>query len=144
MAALLHHALNFSHTGHIVPKRKNRQRYHSARVFSRPLVNMPIIVGTHHAHGVFLVFGVNEKATVKANKRTKTHTAQNAVSIHIVNALIYIVSSFADLTQRGWLTSVFRLGPANYGVKANINDFTPFKHPKIDTGFVANKLRSFR
>ena len=114
-----------------IPDRRDHERNEALRVRAAPLLDVPIVVCLHHREREVLVVTAREELAAELWERREAHRAEYAVRVHVLDALVDIPGSLADVVERRGFDSEFLLRAAGDRVQRDVGDFFTVEDPPI-------------
>ncbi len=133
-------APNLGRTRLGVPDHRQRHRNEARRIGPTPLLDMPVVVGLHQRQGELMILG-GEQPAGETGERRKTHRAQDAAGVHVLDPLIDLVAARPDLIQTLGLQAVLLLGPAGHRIQGHVGDHDVAELPGITAVRVVHQPR---
>ena len=119
-----------------IPRGRERQGDEATRVRGAPLVDVPVVVRLEHEQREVFVVGTAERARAEAGERREAHRGEDAVAVHVADALVHVVRAGTHLGEaRGVHPPVF-LGPGDDGVEAHRPRGRALEGPLLDATVV--------
>ena len=87
-----------------VPRRQDRDREEAIRIGAGPIVDVPVVVGRHHDQRDLFAVHV-EVAGRETGEGREAHRCEDAVAVHVANALVDVVDAGAHLREPGGVTA---------------------------------------
>jgi hypothetical protein len=114
-----------------VPDRCDGERHEATWVAPAPLVDVPVVVRLEEPQAELPVVGPREQLPAEAGHRREAHRAEDAVDVHVADALVDVVGAPPDLVERGGLEAVLLRWPARDRVEADVRDLDALERPHV-------------
>ncbi len=121
----------FGDAGIDVPQWQDGEWNETAGSGATPFVDVPVVVGTDDLFSKLLVGGLQEEGAGEGRKGREVERGQDAVDVHVVDAVHDLVGAFADLAVGGWFHAVFFRRTTNHGIQTEVRYRTSFVDPGI-------------
>ena len=123
-----------------VPRRQHRDRDEAVRVAARPLVDVPVVVGRHHHQRDVLAVHV-EVAGGETGERREAHRREDAVAVHVADALVHVVHAGPHLGEAGGVAAPLLGRPGHHRVEPADALRPALIHPLVDALVVGDDDR---
>ncbi len=139
-AALSGDAADLGAHGLGVPRRQDRDRNESVRVGARRFIDVPVVVGRHHYKRDMLAVHV-EVPGRKAGERREAHRREDAVAVHVADALVHVVHAGSHLGEARRVAAPLFGRPGHHGVQPADALRPALIHPLVDALVVGDDDR---
>lgn len=125
------------------PGRQDGDRDEPVGIRTRPLVDVPVVVGRHHHQGDVFA-GHVEVPRGEPGERREAHRGQDAVAVHVANPLVHVVHARTHLGEPGGVPAPLLGRPRHHGVQAGHALRAALVHPLVDALVVGDDDRRLR
>ncbi len=123
-----------------VPDHRDRHRDEAGRVGAAPLVDVPVVVGLHQRDREVVVFG-GEQPPGEAGERREADRRQDAAGVHVLDPLVDVVTTRADLVEALRLEPVLLFRATGDRVERDVGDDGVAELPGVRAVLVVHQAR---
>jgi hypothetical protein len=109
-------------------------------VGAAPLVDVPVVVGAQDGEGEVLVLGAGEVLAAELRVRREVHRGEDAVGVHVPDALVDVEAARAHLAEAGGLDAVLVRRATGDGVEADVGRLLALEHPGVGAVVLGDDL----
>jgi hypothetical protein len=85
--------------------------------------------------------GAREQLAGELRERREAHRAEHAVRVHVLDAVVHVVTTRAHLLERRRVHRVLLGRPTGHRVEPDVRQFHALERPHVDAGVLAHELR---
>ena len=134
-AALRRDPTHLGDHGRRVPHRCDSERDEPSGIRRRPLVDVPVVVGTDDNRREVLVGCVLQRAPVEPDERREAHRCEHAIDVHVADAVVDVVGAGAHLREGHRIETPVLLRPPDHRVQCDRAGDVALELPLLHAGF---------
>ena len=124
-----------------IPDRREGEGDHPSWIGPAPLVDVPVVVPTHHGDSEILVLGTSEVLAAELRKGREVHRRHDAVGVHIADAFVDVEAPRSHLAEARRFRTVLVRRASGDGVEADVGGPLALELPRIGPVVARDHLR---